>query len=79
MDQYQVLGAVLTAMITLAGLAFMVVPPIIKLTNTITSLEVTMKHVLEHSEAHEKKLDDHERRLENHAVDIKELFSYHRQ
>ena len=73
MDQSTFTGMFLTATLALCGLLVWFGSAVWKLSSTLAKMEVTIAHVLQHSDGHEETLKRHTESINNHDTRIRVL------
>lgn len=73
MDQYTFLGMLVVSLVTLCGLLVWFGSAVWKLSSTLSKMEVTIAHVLQHSDGHEEMLKRHTEAIGNHDTRIRIL------
>lgn len=70
MDQNTFTGMFVVAIGSLCGLLVWFGSAVWKLAGTLTKMEVTLEHLLTHSNGHEKELKEHRDNINNHETRI---------
>ena len=70
MDQYTLLGMLVVSLDTLCGLLVWFGSAVWKLSSTLSKMEVTLEHLLTHSNGHDKELKEHRDTINNHETRI---------
>lgn len=73
MSQNEFTGMLIVSLVTLVGLLVWFGTAVWKLSSILSKMEVTISHVLAHSDGHEKELEKHREVIGNHETRIRVL------